>query len=87
MQVAGKVPKPFPVPSFRQSTEENFSNNIIADDDRKYVVLATMLCTHVQRPSMSDCEIVARSLVAKNPFLKQYVSIVQFFLVRGAIIV
>ncbi len=81
MQVAGKVPNPFPIPSFRQSTEENFRNNIIADDDRKYVVrvLAIMLCTHVQRPSMSDCEIVARSLVAKHPFLKQYVSIVQFF--------
>ena len=71
----GKVPDPFPIPTFRKSTEANFSAKKLADDDRKYVVrtLATMLCTYVQSPSTTDCELVARSLVATHPFLKQHV--------------
>lgn len=71
----GKVPDPFPIPTFRKSTEANFGAKKLADDDRKYVVqtLATMLCTYVQSPSTMDCELVARSLVATHPFLKQHV--------------
>ena len=74
----GKVPDPFPIPTFRKSTESNFHAKKLADDDRKYVVrtLATMLCTYVQRPSTADCELVARSLVATHPFLKQPVRLV-----------
>ena len=57
----------------------NFKNKWLDDDDRKYVVrtLATMLCTYVQSPSTADCEVVAKSLVAVHPFLKQMVIIVQ----------
>lgn len=32
--------------------------------------LATMLMTHVQRPSLSDCNLVTKSLVDKYTFLK-----------------
>ena len=65
------VPDPFPIPKFRIKTEENFKEKVLTDGDRRYVVqtLATMLMTHVQRPSLSDCNIVAKSLVAKYAFL------------------
>ena len=45
--------------------------------DRTYIVrtLATILLTYVSRPSMTDCEKVARSLVLKYSFLKEHVSI------------
>ena len=71
------IPNPFPIPTFRKSTENNFKDKKLDDDDRKYVVrtLTTMLCTYVQSPSMSDCEVVAKSLVAVHPFLKQTVII------------
>lgn len=48
----------------------------MADDDRKYIVrvLATMLCTHMQRPGMKHCAIVAESLLRKHNFLKESVS-------------
>ena len=74
----GKVPDPFPIPTFRKSTESNFHAKKLADDNRKYVVrtLATMLCTYVQRLSTADCELVARFLVATHPFLKQPVRLV-----------
>ena len=35
-----------------------------------------MLCTYVQSPSMRDCEVVAKSLVATYPFLKQHVRLI-----------
>ncbi len=65
------LPNPFPIPTFRIKTEENFKQNILTDSDRRYAVqtLATMLMTHVQRPTLSDCDIVAKSLVAKYGFL------------------
>ena len=61
---------------FRVDTEENLKDKKLGDDDRKYIVrvLATVLCTYVQRPSIRDCEIVAKSLVAKYAFLKEHVS-------------
>ena len=42
------------------------------DTDRKYVVqtLATMLMTHVQRPSLHQCGVVAKAFVEKYEFLK-----------------
>lgn len=78
-QVSGKVPNPFPIPTFRKVTETNFKNKRLDDDDRKYVVrtLTTMLCTYVPNPSTADCEVVAKSLVAVHPFLKQAVSFMQ----------
>ena len=71
------MPNPFPIPTFRKETEANFKNKRLDDDDRKYVVrtLATMLCTYVQSPSTTDCEVVTKSLVAVHPFLKQPVMI------------
>ena len=66
---------------FRGSTEENLSNKRLGEDDRKYMVrvLATMLCTYVQHPSMKDCSIVAESLLRKYSFLKESVSIITLF--------
>ena len=71
-----KTPNPFPIPMFRVDTQKNLKDKKLGDDDRKYIirVLATMLCTYVQRPSMRDCEIVAKSLVARFSFLKEHVS-------------
>ena len=62
----------FIIPKFRASTEVNLSNKLLTDTDRKYVVqtLATVLMTIVQRPSMEQCGMVAKSLIATNPFLK-----------------
>lgn len=70
------TPNPFPIPMFRVDTQANLKDKKLGDDDRKYIVrvLATVLCTYVQRPSMRDCEIVAKSLVAKYSFLKEHVS-------------
>lgn len=72
-----KCPDPFPIPRFRADTEQNLAQRKLADDDRRYMVrvLATVLCTYVQKPSVHDCEIVSKSLVAKFQFLKEYVSI------------
>ena len=70
------MPDPFPIPIFREATEANLSNKRVAHDDRKYIVrvLATMLCSYVQKPSMSHCKIVAQSFVQKYRFLKEAVS-------------
>ena len=61
---------------FRGNTEENLANSRLGEDDRKYMVrvLATMLSTHVQDPSMRDCAVVAESLLRKFSFLKESVS-------------
>ena len=66
------VPSPFPIPKFRRNTEENLGNEVLTECDRKYIVqtLSTMLMTHVQRPSLHECGIVAQSLVGKFSFLK-----------------
>lgn len=63
---------PFNIPKFRASTEANLANQLLTDTDRKYDVqtLATVLMTQVQKPSMKDCGVVAKSLIAAHPFLK-----------------
>lgn len=45
---------------------------VLTDGDRKYIVqvLATMMMTHVQKPSLSECGEVAKSLVSEFTFLK-----------------
>ena len=65
------------MPLFRESTEENLANKIYYPDDRKYMVrvLATMILAHVRRASVDDCYHVAKALVHKLPFLKEYVSL------------
>ncbi len=66
------LPKPFPIPKFRQKTETNLESKLLTDTDRRYIVqtLATMLMTYVQRPSLHQCGIVAQALVGKYPFIK-----------------
>ena len=66
------LPKPFPIPRFRQSTESNFQKKILTDTDRKYVVqtLSTILMTYTQKVSMFHCTTVAKALIAKYDFLK-----------------
>ena len=61
---------------FKQDVEESLEKRRLTNDDRKFMcrVLATVLQTHVQRPSVAQCEIVAKALVRKFPFLKEYVS-------------
>ena len=63
------LPRPFPIPKFRPNTDKIYTKT---DSDRKYMVqtLATMLMTHVQRPSMQQCGIVAKALVGMYSFLK-----------------
>ena len=71
------LPDPFPIPMFKMDVEQSLSEKKLCADDRKYIVrvLATVLLTHVQRPSKRQCEVVAKSVVRKFPFLKEYVSI------------
>ena len=66
------LPKPFLIPKFRPNTEANLNSEILTDSDRMYIVqtLATMLMTHVQRPSLSQCGIVGKALVEKYKYLK-----------------
>lgn len=55
---------------FKKTTQDNL-------DQKKYDtvrVLSTLLLTHVPRPSMKDCEVVAKFLVLKYSFLKEHVS-------------
>ena len=60
----------------RESTEENLKNKIFYPDDRKFIVrvLATMMLATGSRATTSDCDRVAKALVRKFPFLKEYVS-------------
>ena len=53
-----KLPDPFSVLQFRETTEDHLSKKQFASDDRCYMVrvLATMLLSHITRPSMRDCE-------------------------------
>ena len=55
----------------------SLTNKKLCEDDRKYMVhvLATVLLTHVQKPSTRHCEAVGKALVRKFPFLKEYVRI------------
>ena len=71
------MPDPFPIPMLKMDVEKSLSEKKLCADDRKYIVhvLATVLLTHVQRPSKRQCEVVARSLLRKFPFLKEYVSV------------
>ena len=68
----GSLLKPFPIPKFRDGTEKNLEKELLIDTDRKYIVqtLATMLMVHVQRPTLSECGVVAKELIAKYGFLK-----------------
>ena len=65
------LPDPFPIPTFRRSTEKNLSEQQLLDGDRKYVVqtVATVLKTSKQRPSLGDCGLAAKSLIERHPFL------------------
>lgn len=76
-----QVPDPFPIPAFRETTEENLNQRQISDNDRKYMVrvLGTLLCTYIQRPTMKHCRTVAQSLVRKYAFLKEAVSYSHFY--------
>ena len=66
------LPKPFPIPKFRSRTDANLQNKVLTDTDRKHVIqtLATILMTHVQRPSLKQCGVVAKALVDTYHFLK-----------------
>ena len=66
------IPNPFPIPKFRIATENNLAKKILLDTDRKYMVqtLTTMMMSYKQAPAMSDCSIVAKSLIGEYPFLK-----------------
>ena len=64
---------PFLIPAFCYATENNLQQGILKDSDRRYMVqtLATLLMSHVPKPSISDCLIVCKALHAKFPFLKE----------------
>ena len=67
------IPNPFPSPMFRVDTQASLREKL-GEYDRNYMVrvLATVLCTYVKG---CQCEIVAKSLVAKYSFLKEHVSL------------
>ena len=69
---ATQLPKPFPIPKFRAGTDKNLESKVLTDTDRKYIVqtLATMLMTHIQRPSLQHCGVVAKALVTMYKFLE-----------------
>lgn len=73
-----QVPEPFPIPQFCDETQKNLDIGKFTEQDKNYMVrtFATMLCTFVTRPRTVDCEIPARALVTKYPFLKSVVSFV-----------
>ena len=60
----------------KADVERSLSKKKLCADDRMYIVrvLATVLLTHVQKPTKRQCEVVAKALVRKFPFLKEYVS-------------
>lgn len=72
-----KLPDPFSVPVFRESTEENLKNKNFYPNNRKFIVrvLAFMILTTGSHATTSDCDHVAKALVRKFPLLKKYVSI------------
>ena len=74
---------PFPIPSFRSSTENNLAKGLLIDIDRKYMVqtLATMLMTFVPKPSLRHCQVVSQSLHGKFSFSGDESSEVNYFVV------
>lgn len=73
----------FSIPEFRPSTYSNLQQEILLDKDRKYIVrvLATILMSYVSRPTLGDCAVAAKALVAKHPHLgdtgsKPHVSVI-----------
>ena len=60
---------------FKKATQDNLDRKKYDTSDRTYMVrvLSTLLLTHVPRPSMKDCEVVAKFLVLKYAFLKEHV--------------
>lgn len=64
VQVANKLPDPFPIPLFRKSTMDALEQKKYTTDDRKYMirVLSTMMLTYVQRATMNDCACVCKAL-------------------------
>lgn len=71
MIIKGNIPDPFPIPTFRNITEENLSKHVIPDGDRIYMVqtLATILMTYKTKPSLTDCLNVSKALHAKFRFM------------------
>ncbi len=65
------MPKPFPIPVFREGTRKNLERKLLVDTDRKYMVqvLSTVLMVYVERPSLSVCGVIATELVSQYPFL------------------
>ena len=59
-----------------KKTEQNLIKKLFYQDDRKYMVrvLATMILSQLPKASTNDCDHVAKALIRKYPFLKEYVS-------------
>ena len=83
MQVTNKLPEPFPIPLFRKVTMDALAQKRYTTDDRKYMirVLSTMILTHIEKSTMSDCANVSKALTLKYPFLGDYVSDTTYTLV------
>ena len=72
---------PFPIPSFRSSTENNLAKGLLIDIAVNIMVqtLATMLMTFVPKPSLRHCQVVSQSLHGKFSFLGDESSEVNYF--------
>ena len=81
--VTNKLPEPFPIPLFRKVTMDALAQKRYTTDDRKYMirVLSTMILTHIEKATMSDCANVSKALTLKYPFLGDYVSDTTYTLV------
>lgn len=64
------IPDPFPIPIFKEETQNNLERGCYTNEDRLYMVrtLSTMLCTYVQKPTIKDCEIPSQAIADKYPF-------------------
>ena len=56
---------------FRVETEARLKKKSCTEQDRRYVVqtLTTVMMTHVQKPSLNDCQVVSAALHKKFKFL------------------
>lgn len=56
---------------FRVETEARLKRKFITEQDRKYMIqtLATVMMTHVQKPSLADCQVVSMAVHKKFKFL------------------
>ena len=64
------IPDPFPIPIFKEETQNNLKKGCCTNEDCPYMVrtLSTILCTYVQKPTIKDCKIPSQAIADKYTF-------------------